>query len=267
MSRELRRLLIEPERLAATGGEPALLPAERHYLERVLRLRVGERLAVTDGAGHLWTAELRAGGKLALEQQPAAPLLCEAPPVPPLQLAMALPKREAGLVWRMATELGADRLQPLLARRCVRPGKAPLERWGAVVREASEQCERLWLPALATPQPAQDWLSRPPEGVGLLATTRRAGLGQLAAVLATRAGHDDDGWRTGAGGGLALISLAIGPEGGWTDEEEAAAEAAGWIAVSLGPTILRTPTAAVSGLAALAAWRQLSSSSFPSPSP
>jgi 16S rRNA (uracil1498-N3)-methyltransferase len=64
-------------------------------------------------------------------------------------------------------------------------------------------------------------------------------------------------------------SLAIGPEGGWSPEEEEVAEAAGWTPVSLGDTILRTSTAAVAGLAELVAWRslRLSCPSSPSPSP
>ena len=60
---------------------------------------------------------------------------------------------------------------------------------------------------------------------------------------------------------------ALGPEGGWSEPEEQLAQEAGWMAVSLGATILRTATAAVAGLAALAAWRALSSSSSLRPSP
>lgn len=278
MSRELRRLLVAPERLrglgegaaakAAAAAGPAALPLEapeRHYLERVLRLRSGDRLAVVDGAGGLWTARLLEGGALALEQPLAAPLERRPAPRPALELALALPKRETELVWRMATELGADRLQPLLAQRCVRQGAAPLQRWQAVLREASEQCERLWLPELGELQPAGAWLAQTGRGEGglaLLATTRRGGLPSLAAVLGGECGHGapdraDAAW----------IRLAIGPEGGWSEAEEQQAEAAGWIPVSLGDTILRTATAAVAGLAGLAAWRALSSSSFPGPSP
>ncbi|MEB3352127.1 MAG: 16S rRNA (uracil(1498)-N(3))-methyltransferase [Cyanobacteriota bacterium] len=274
MSRELRRLLVAPERLqrlgggAAAAGAAAALPLEapeRHYLERVLRFRSGDRLAVVDGAGGLWTARMLEGGALALEQPLAAPLERRPAPRPALELALALPKRETELVWRMATELGADRLQPLLAQRCGQRGEPPRQRWQAVVREASEQCERLWLPELAEPQEAGPWLAQAGQGEGvvsLLATTRREGLPPLAAVL---------GGATGGGGTahaeLACIRLAIGPEGGWSDTEEQQAEVAGWIPVSLGATILRTATAAVAGLAELAAWRTLSFSSFPGPSP
>lgn len=257
MSRELRRLLIEPERLQAAQESAAdaavpLRPQERHYLERVLRYRPGARLAVVDGVGGLWTARLAAGGRLELEQPAAAPQERQPAPRPALLLALGLPKRETELVWRMATELGADILQPLAAERSVGQGAPPLERWGAVVREASEQCERLWLPALAAPAPAAAWLAgalQGPATVGLLATTRRAGLPSLAATLASpelRGLAEDPKGR---------LCLAIGPEGGWSEAEEAAAAGAGWRAVGLGETILRTATAAVAGMAALASWR------------
>jgi 16S rRNA (uracil1498-N3)-methyltransferase len=279
MSRELRRLLIEPARLeAAAVGEGgalsvALRPPERHYLERVLRYRPGARLAVVDGAGGLWSALLAEGGWLGLEQPPSAPLERQPLPQPELLLALAVPKREAELVWRMATELGADRLQPLGAQRCVPLGDPPLERWRTVVREASEQCERLWLPALESPAPAAAWWAKAladPATVGLLATTRRGGLPSLSAALTSLPVSLPvalPGAVPGAAQGLGRVCLAIGPEGGWSEEEEALAEGAGWIPVSLGEMILRSATAAVAGMAALASWRSLSSSSFLRPFP
>jgi 16S rRNA (uracil1498-N3)-methyltransferase len=259
--------LIPPERLGGGGPALVLTPPERHYLERVLRFRPGDRLAVVDGVGHLWTARLAEGGELRLEQTPSAPLCTQGSPQPQLELAMAVPKREAELVWRMASELGADRLQPLIGQRGVAGVSPPLERWRSVVREAIEQCERLWQPLVLEPAAAAAWLGQGPGGgaasaVGLLATTRREGLpplmeGLLEAVRLARAG----------GGEPTPISLAIGPEGGWNEDEERLAELAGWIPVSLGSPILRTSTAAVAATAALCSWREFSSSSFPGPSP
>jgi 16S rRNA (uracil1498-N3)-methyltransferase len=267
MSRELRRLLIDPGRIEAGGRSLALAPPERRYLERVLRFRPGERLAVVDGLGHLWTARLTPAGGLQLEQEPAAPLQSEGRAAPELELALALPKREVELVWRMACELGADRLQPLQATRCVRSGAPPQERWLSVLREATEQCERLWQPLLLPVAPAEAWLGGgeggiASGGIGLLATTRRQELPLLEPALKVAAEI-----RRRNGAPAARISLAIGPEGGWSEAEEQVAEKAGWIPVRLGGSILRTATAAVAGLAALASWRAISSSSSPGPSP
>ena len=267
MGRELRRLLIAPERISAlTGGGQglpwlALEPQESHYLERVLRYRPGDRLALVDGVGQLWTAVLEPGQRLRLEQPPESPQRREAPSTLPLELAMAIPKRDADLVWRMATELGADRLQPLLAERGAPGERCPLERWRGIVREATEQCERLWHPQLASPCGAGSWLGRPAPGITLLATTRRDAL----PLCSQRLQHLAEGasvTELAAG-----VRLAIGPEGGWSPDEEEQAEAAGWHPVSLGESILRTATAAVAGVALLADWRALRTASCRPPSP
>lgn len=311
MARELRRLLISPQRLAAAAklpsasaggagagqGDPLpplqglavpLLEEEHHYLQRVLRLRPGDPVAVVDGCGRLWSALLEPGGQLRLEQPLACPLEQQPAPQPSLQLALALPRRDVELVWRMATELGIDRLQPLRAERCVPSGQPTLQRWRAVVAEACEQCERLWRPDLVELQEARAWLAgctltapqaseaggakapaaaaepyrtaagsdplavgadRPPaprwsEGARLLATTRLAGIPQLAELL------------EGIPREQASVSLAVGPEGGWSEGEQEAAITAGWRPVSLGPLILRSGTAAVAAAAQLVAWRQ-----------
>ena len=180
MSRELRRLLIPPARLAETVD---LLPAEVHYLRRVLRCRSGSRVAVIDGCGHLWSAMVEGAERLRLEQGVRSPLEQRPPSRPSLELALGLPRREVDVVWRMATELGADRLQPLMASRSLERGRPPMERWNLIVREATEQCERLWLPRLEEICGAGSWLARPPWGLGLLATTREPELPRLAELL------------------------------------------------------------------------------------
>ena len=258
MARELRRLLIPPGRLEAAaariGLEQAgwlveLEPEEAHYVARVLRFRHGDRLALINGEGQLWTASLEQPAVLKLEQPLARPLERSSRPRPTITLAMAVPKRDAELVWRMATELGASQLQPLLASRGVVRGDLPLERWRTIVREATEQCERLWLPGLAEPVEAMGWLNARPPGPALLATTRHQGLPTLPELLPDlhqdRLPHLSDQ-------SLGELRLAIGPEGGWSSEEEEAALAAGWQPVSLGSAILRTSTAAVSALGWLA---------------
>ncbi|MFM1798750.1 MAG: hypothetical protein RLZZ117_1028 [Cyanobacteriota bacterium] len=267
MARERRRLLISPERLAQRF---ALLPAERHYLTRVLRLAPGQGCEVVDGAGRRWGARLTGAGELELEQPLRSPLEERPALAPVLELAVAVPRQEVELVWRMATELGIDRFQPLLAERCQGREGWPLERWSAIVREACEQSERLWLPPFAAPKTALEWLADPkpsPQtianqehdgaGLHLLASSRGEERALLPRLLATLPSP----WPC-------LVRLAIGPEGGWSPAEEALALGRGWIPVSAGPTVLRTTTAAVAAAAWLTGWRaDLSSSSSPWPSP
>lgn len=254
MARERRRLLIPPARLAAAV---ALSATEAHYLTRVLRLSSGQGCEVVDGEGRRWSALLEGRDRLRLEQPLEQPLEHQAAPAPALALAVAIPRHDCELIWRMATELGIDALQPLQAERCVGRGHWPQERWQAVVKEAVEQCERLHQPLLAPPRNAQAWFASPVEGVKLLASSR----GDQRALLPQWL---EEGPRPSA----APVWVAIGPEGGWTPAEEDTARSHGWIPVSAGATILRTSTAAVAAAAWLAGWRsQLSSSSAPGQSP
>ena len=252
MTRDLRRLLVSPGRLPAgpsAGAELELDRQELHYLSRVLRLRPGDRFAVVDGAGSLWTALLGPADQALLEQPPSSPLAFEPSPAPPLQLALALPKRDADVLLRMACELGVDRFIPLQAQRSFAADSLKPERAEAILREAVEQCERLWQPQLESLRPAAELLgSRPPggSGRGLLCTTRRPGLALLAQELERLGGPP---------GASEPLTVAIGPEGGWTPGEEAMALAHGWQAVSLASTILRCSTAAVTAAGLLSHWR------------
>ena len=281
MARELRRLLIDPQRLELAEGELRLEAAEVHYLLRVLRLRPGDRLALVDGAGRLWTAGLALAEHLAeplvgrrgraqgeqplvarLEQPLARPLQWQPQPKPSLALAVAMPRRDGDVLLRMACELGIDLFLPLVAARSVAGEGLARERAAAILREACEQSERLWQPRVELPQQASQLLAIPAAGLGLLATTRQAGLQSLDQALNHwQAASSGDPFRSGD-----LVMLAIGPEGGWTGEEEELALAAGWQAVSLGATILRVSTAAVAAAALLSRWRvTCRSCSQPSP--
>ncbi len=250
--RELRRLLIAPERLA---GAPtlALVAEESRYLSRVLRYGPGQRFAVADGRGQLWSAVLLDGTEARLEQPLDQPLQRQAAPSPWLELAVAVPRLDFDVVVRMASELGVDRLQPLVAEHGAIRGSWKANRWQTILREACEQCERLWLPQLLEPLEAITYLSEPRAGRSLLASTRDAELPLVGAALAQGPCLASADAPAGARDGVAL---AIGAEGGWSPLESAAAQAAGWQAVSLGPHILRTSTAAVAGLASLVQWRE-----------
>jgi 16S rRNA (uracil1498-N3)-methyltransferase len=276
VTREWRRLLVAPERLAACDGRLVLLAAESHYLRRVLRLRGGEQLALLDGRGHLWTARLdlavdggtakTKGGPqelvAALEQPLHQPLQVDPAVSPALELAVALPRLDGDGLLRMACELGIDRFTPLQAARSVPLERSRRERQQAIVREAVEQCERLWLPHLAPEQAALDafssCLATPPGDataeLRLLATTRHQGLPRIEDLLLPSA--ESLTLQATQNGLPQWIRLAIGPEGGWTSDEEQQAVAAGWRLVSLGDTILRTSTAAVLAAGWMAASRR-----------
>ena len=141
---ERRRLLLSPDRLEV-GGSVLLNTEEQHYLRRVLRLRCGEQVDVTDGCGRLTLATLVEPQLLSLDR-PAQEI--EPLQQPQLGLAVALMRRGMDEVVRMACELGIDRIQPLRCERCVPQAEHRPERWATIIREAVEQCERLWMPQL-----------------------------------------------------------------------------------------------------------------------
>jgi 16S rRNA (uracil1498-N3)-methyltransferase len=153
-------------------------------------------------------------------------------------------KRDFEVVLRMAVELGVDRFIPLLCERTVVQGSLRLERWRSIAAEAAEQCERLWSPRIEEPMDVHQLLGLRDSAVPGFWTTRQHELPLLASVLADQPLER-----------LSSLWLACGPEGGWSPSEEQAAEAAGWKPVDLGPRILRSSTACVSGLSSLSSAR------------
>ena len=243
---ERRRLLIDSRRLQCAGEHRCFVLEEHEsrYLRKVLRLKQGAEVDVIDGRGHLWMARLRDGQQLELCTEIEEPSQSVISPLPKLGLAIALIRRGMDDVMRMACELGVDRLQPLDCQRSVPQAEHRPERWSSILQEAVEQCERLWAPELPALCSAAAWWQTPSQhDLRLIAVTREVESPPLSALLASQASVERSIW------------LSIGPEGGWSDQELAAARAAGWICVSLGDTILRSSTAAVAGVSSLSNWR------------
>lgn len=236
--------------LAAAGPGDAvpLGEDEAHHLTRVLRLRTGAEVEVADGRGRQAVGVLDAGVVVLTAAPVATPR-----PRPELVLAQALPKgRKLDEVVRLATELGVDRVVPVVAARSVvtltgQRAERAAERWRAVGRAAAEQARRPFLPQLAAPVDvaALPVAAAVTDGGRLLVAV--PGAMPLPDLVAPS-------WRE-----CRRVTVAIGPEGGFTADEVAALVAAGAQAVGLGPTVLRTEHAGAAALAVLAAllgrWR------------
>jgi 16S rRNA (uracil1498-N3)-methyltransferase len=236
-------LHVSADLAAAAGGDPvALRDQEAHHLTRVLRLRPGAEVEVADGRGRQAVAVLGAGQVVLT----ADPVLTPRPR-PALVLAQALPKgRKLDEVLRLATELGVDRVVPVATARSVvtlsgdRAERA-VGRWRAVGRAAAEQARRPFLPQVALPV---DLAALPAvaavadHGLLLVAAPGAAPLPELV----------EPAWRE-----YQTVTVAIGPEGGFTADEVATLLRAGAETVGLGPTVLRTEHAGGAALAVLAA--------------
>lgn len=224
------------EHLAADVVE--LPPAEAHHALGVLRLRDGEGVELFDGRGGWATGTIQRTGKSAAEVHITGRSVQTERPWPRVELAFAVPKGKR-LDWLLekATELGAARLCPVTFERSVATpelSEHARTRWMGICLAAAKQCRTAFLPDLAEPVelpaylracPAEDCLFGDPDAT--------EGLGQALA-----------GWSPPR-----RIALLVGPEGGLTPGETAAAIEASWRPVRLGHYILRTETAAVALLA------------------
>jgi 16S rRNA (uracil1498-N3)-methyltransferase len=206
---------------------PELADADRHHLERVLRLAAGTVITVGDGRGGWRQVELGP------ELEQAGPIQREHGATPAITVAFALVKGDRPeLIARALTEVGVDRLVPVRTSRTVvrwdgGRASAGVERLRRVVLSAGMQCRRVWLPEVG-------------EVTELEAFLATAG---PTAALAEPGGPPPE---------LTSPTVVVGPEGGWSAEERASARAT----VGLGPHVLRTETAAIVAGALLVAARR-----------
>jgi 16S rRNA (uracil1498-N3)-methyltransferase len=228
------------------------LPAAAARHAQVLRLQPGAAITLFDGRGGEWDAVVLAVGRSTVRVCPSAFHAVERELALRVTLAVGMPANERmdGLVEK-ATELGASVIQPLHCARSVLRLSAEraarrVAHWQAVAQAACEQCGRTRLPQVAPVRPLADWLDALEPAAG---AARR-----ILLSPGTAAGRGADrgaGALFGPGSAPEWVSLS-GPEGGLTDDEERAARRRGFVALSLGPRILRADTAPLALLARLA---------------
>ena len=236
-----------PQPLAA-GAIVDLPDAVAHHLH-VVRMQPGDALTLFDGRGGQYRASLLDVGKKRASAQVEEHEAREAELPYAIMLAQGLPEgTKMDWIVEKAVELGVAAIVPLAARRSVvrLSGERAEKRhahWQGVIVAASEQCGRNRLAQLAPLAGVEAWLAAP------------ASPPQPTILLSPRAEQSLAAW-AGASGPQAL-RLMVGPEGGFSAEEEAAAVAAGAVALSIGPRVLRTETAGLAVIAALnALWGQ-----------
>jgi 16S rRNA (uracil1498-N3)-methyltransferase len=218
---------VDDERVTLAGEEA-------RHATRVLRVRVGEEITVSDGSGNVVRAVVEEAGATLVAR--AADRWTEPRPRPAIHVFQAIPKgRKLDLVVQKLTELGVDVFRPFPAARSVsewddKKARAQTERLAAIAREAAKQSRRAWLPAVLPPEPLED-VELPSFTVVL----------DEEATLRMHSALPDESPEP--------VGIVVGPEGGFDRSEIAALALRGAIPVSLGPLVLRTETA---GFAALA---------------
>ncbi|MBU2054315.1 MAG: 16S rRNA (uracil(1498)-N(3))-methyltransferase [Proteobacteria bacterium] len=228
-----------------TGDVCAAAADQARYLRAVLRMREGDPLLVFNGSGREYEAVIRQataeGTTLIITGELNAPEgLIE------ITLCQAVPKAEKmEAIIRHATELGASRIIPFVAKRSVPrwpAEKSPLKRarWQKIAVEASRQCGRADIPEIGEIVTFEQMLlSARPEGLNLIFWEEESARG-VREVL-----------RDPGQTGMTSFLLVIGPEGGFEKDEIDLALQAGFFSVSLGKRVLRVDTAAVAVLAVI----------------
>jgi 16S rRNA (uracil1498-N3)-methyltransferase len=231
------------------GAESVVVDGdEGFHAANVRRIRVGERIDVGDGAGTLahCVVEDVTKGRLSARVETLRTI---DPPKPTVTVVQALPKSDrAELAVELATEAGADAFLAWQAERCVARWDAAkadkgLRRWRAVARSAARQSRRPRVPTV-------DSVVSSAQLTAAVAAEVAAG----AVVLALHESATEPIAGAALAGRLAAthsVFLLVGPEGGISDGEIAALTGAGATAVVLGPSVLRTSTAAAVALGAL----------------
>jgi 16S rRNA (uracil1498-N3)-methyltransferase len=228
------------EATASIAGEQA------GHLIRVLRAQAGMEFDIVAG-GHVWHGVIAGITGDSVRFNLIAEV--DADPALPVTLLLSVFKFDR-MEWAIekATELGAERIVPMIARRSekhlAQAAASRAERWRRVALEASKQARRSDVLQVDNPEPLKTAVRRKPDAVRLvLAEQERSTTLYHALTEALKAVGDD----------APAIRLAIGPEGGWTGEEEAMFDTENWKPVSLGPRILRAETAAITAMAVAAA--------------
>lgn len=268
---QLQRLVIAPNQLF--GQQIHLTAEQQHYLGRVLRLQVGDRFIAMDGKGW-WLAVLNAPS----QAERLEPIAAQTELPIAVTLLIALPKSGMDDIVRQTTELGISQIVPILSQRTVlKPSPQKLDRWQRIAQEAAEQSERQLIPEISAPQSWTEALSHwntqhstcylceargdYPHLLTCLISTKE---GAFPAEDAVSAGETDPKLKSSdrsvqlalkrpiAQPIAPILTIAVGPEGGWTEAEVQAAIDVGYQPVSLGARILRAVTAPIVAMSLVA---------------
>ncbi|MCJ7545633.1 MAG: 16S rRNA (uracil(1498)-N(3))-methyltransferase [Deltaproteobacteria bacterium] len=228
------RVYIPRERI--TGEQIALQSREARYILAVLRLGPGDEVTVFDGAGNEYRTELAEGYESGMYLAIQEALRPERESPLQITLGQALLKGERmKFVIQKATELGAARIIPVVTSRTIplvegERESLRIERWQRIAQEAAKQSGRTMVPEIEAIHELADFLAQAAGARVMLWEGEPARLREVLKKIDAHAG----------------ITLLIGPEGGFSEQEVTAAQAQGFLVAGLGQRILRAETATLS---------------------
>ncbi len=248
---DLTRLIISHERiLNIKNNNLELTNDEAHYINKVMRIKTGKEIFITNGEGSLWKAIKVENNCLNISEL-QKPYLFKEQEIYLLGIAVVIPKSGFEDILKMCTEIGIDFIQPLFSERQVNKNlnfSRKLLRWNSIIKEAVEQSERLWKPSLLNGMDIMDWLkSRNNQERVSISITREETRYDLNQWL-----RKEQEFVNKKG---SIFWNVIGPEGGWSSKEINFFNEKNITFVKLSDTILRTSTASINASSILNQWR------------
>lgn len=224
------------------GDNAAITGNNAHHLARVLRARIGQEFDIAvEGSVRRGVVTAISDDRVSFSLHETAP----AAKVLPVTLVLAVFKFDR-FEWAVekATELGVSAIVPVIARRTdshlAAAAAKRVERWRKIVKEASQQSRRAAEPGIAEPVKLKQAIQTLDDSILRIVCAESESDISLASLL----------------GANQQMAIAIGPEGGWTEDELSIFHSTGWKSASLGSTILRAETAAIAALAIASAFPQ-----------
>jgi 16S rRNA (uracil1498-N3)-methyltransferase len=221
-----------------SGREIELNDESAHYVRSVLRLKTGAALVIFDGSGAEFSARLQHVGRRCVVAEIGRSQEGRGEPTIRIELGLGISRGERmDFAIQKAVELGVFKITPLLMTRCVAQLRGERRQqkhrhWLKIAQSASEQSGRSRVPELTPPTDLNTWLATP-QGLKLILDP------SAEHTLAKLEPQDEQ------------ICLLSGPEGGFSDAERAAAIAADFVPIRMGPRTLRTETAALAAITAI----------------
>jgi 16S rRNA (uracil1498-N3)-methyltransferase len=229
-----RRFFVEQ----FNGNTAAMTGDAAHHLGRVLRAEPGQLFELSDGQA-AWVARIESVARDRVDFSLLEPIASREPAFQ-ATLLLSIVKFDS-FEWALekATELGVHTIVPLAAARSekalLHAAEKRSERWKKILLESSQQCRRVAIPVLRSPEKSAAAFS---QAIGFrVLLSERAEARPMRTILPAAVPTQ--------------VTLAIGPEGGWTDEEFSSAASAGFQQAAVGNLILRTETAVIAALAGL----------------
>ena len=248
--KNLVRLIISNKRIKnLENNQLNLSNEESHYLNKVMRLKIGEEIQITNGEGYLWKGIKNKNNFIEIPNI-KNPILIQDKKQLFLGIAVAIPKNGFDDILKMCTEIGIDFIQPLYSEHQIKRisnQSSKMDRWNIIINEAVEQCERLWKPKILNILDIYEWIiACKAKDIISISLTRDENCISLNEWLKMQKLPFQES---------TILWNVIGPEGGWSEKEICFFKENKIQFIKLSESILRTSTAAITASSVLSQWR------------